>query len=134
MYVWISLLSASFYTVYEHLIYQCGSQDDLNVPVLSRQYAAIVFMSNHKFETSKKKVLYLNFHDFAHCSNEMIQHWSYSSKGEKQFLKPSQLFEISVLRCSPYKYNDIFIKKKVNTFGVVCVVDRKPRYKNLRLD
>jgi len=47
---------------------------------LAQQYAAVVFMSNHKFETSKKKLQYLNFHDFAHCTNEMIQNWSYSSK------------------------------------------------------
>jgi len=49
-------------------------------PNLAQQYAAIVFITNNRFETSKKKLTYLTFDDFVHCANQMITHWSYSSK------------------------------------------------------
>jgi len=49
-------------------------------PNLAQQYAAIVFITNNRFETSKKKLSYLTFDDFVHCANQMITHWSYSSK------------------------------------------------------
>lgn len=47
---------------------------------LAKQYAAIVFMANSRFETSKKKLAYITFEDFAFCANEMIVNWSYSSE------------------------------------------------------
>ena len=49
--------------------------------IACRQYAAIVFITNNRFETGKKKLNYLVFDDFVHCASQMIQHWSYSSKG-----------------------------------------------------
>ncbi|ELU08879.1 hypothetical protein CAPTEDRAFT_206066 [Capitella teleta] len=47
---------------------------------LAKQYAAIVFITNNRFETGKKRLGYLTFPDFVHCANEMITNWSYSSK------------------------------------------------------
>lgn len=49
---------------------------------LCRKYAAIVFITNCRFETLKKKLHFLTFDDFAFCANQMIENWSYSSKGE----------------------------------------------------
>lgn len=49
--------------------------------VFFRQYGAIVFMTNNRFETSKKKLAYLTFHDFIYCADSMITNWSYSSVG-----------------------------------------------------
>ncbi|XP_064600078.1 acidic fibroblast growth factor intracellular-binding protein-like [Liolophura sinensis] len=47
---------------------------------LAKQYAAIVFITNNKFETGKKKLSYLTFDDFFHCADKMIANWSYSSE------------------------------------------------------
>lgn len=47
---------------------------------LAQQYAAIVFITNNRFDLSKKKLGYLTFTDFVHCTNMMIAHWSYSSQ------------------------------------------------------
>ncbi|CAG5124637.1 unnamed protein product [Candidula unifasciata] len=47
---------------------------------LAKSYAAVVFISNNRFETGKKKLNYLSFEDFAACANYMISHWSYSSE------------------------------------------------------
>lgn len=47
---------------------------------LAEQYSAIVFITNNRFETGKKKLGYLVFNDFVICANEMIRNWSYSSK------------------------------------------------------
>jgi len=47
--------------------------------VICRQYAAIVFIENIRFDLSRKKLAYLTFADFVHCSNLMITHWSHSS-------------------------------------------------------
>ncbi|KAK3093996.1 hypothetical protein FSP39_022688 [Pinctada imbricata] len=46
---------------------------------LAKQYAAIVFIANNRFETGKKKLNHLTFHDFAFCANLMIANWSYSA-------------------------------------------------------
>jgi len=47
-----------------------------------RQYAAIVFIVNNRFEIGKKKLAYLTFGDLVHCANEMIATWSNSAKGK----------------------------------------------------
>ncbi|XP_059173351.1 acidic fibroblast growth factor intracellular-binding protein-like [Physella acuta] len=47
---------------------------------LAKAYAAIVFITNNRFETGKKKLSYLSFEDFAVCANYMISNWSYSSE------------------------------------------------------
>ena len=52
-----------------------------NALSISRQYAAIVFINNNRFETTKKKLAFLSLGDFVHCANLMITNWSFSSKG-----------------------------------------------------
>lgn len=53
-------------------------------PLTFRKYAAAVFITNNRFETSKKRLAYLSFNDFVACSNQMITHWSYSSTESRQ--------------------------------------------------
>lgn len=48
----------------------------------SRDYAAIVFFANNRFETGKKKLQYLSFGDFAFCAELMIQNWTLGAVGE----------------------------------------------------
>ncbi|XP_028513890.1 acidic fibroblast growth factor intracellular-binding protein B isoform X2 [Exaiptasia diaphana] len=43
---------------------------------LAREYASIVFMATHRFETSKKRLLYLTFDDFSYCCAQMIEKWT----------------------------------------------------------
>nr|XP_033809597.1 acidic fibroblast growth factor intracellular-binding protein [Geotrypetes seraphini]XP_033809598.1 acidic fibroblast growth factor intracellular-binding protein [Geotrypetes seraphini]XP_033809599.1 acidic fibroblast growth factor intracellular-binding protein [Geotrypetes seraphini] len=43
---------------------------------LTRDYAAIVFFANSRFETGKKKLQYLTFEDFAYCAEQLIQNWT----------------------------------------------------------
>ncbi|KAH1168238.1 hypothetical protein KIL84_003721 [Mauremys mutica] len=43
---------------------------------LARDYAAIVFFANSRFETGKKKLQFLTFEDFAYCAEQMIQNWT----------------------------------------------------------
>ncbi|XP_070622179.1 acidic fibroblast growth factor intracellular-binding protein [Erythrolamprus reginae] len=43
---------------------------------LARDYAAIVFFANSRFETGKKKLQYLSFEDFAYCAEQMIENWT----------------------------------------------------------
>ncbi|XP_074646357.1 acidic fibroblast growth factor intracellular-binding protein-like [Tubulanus polymorphus] len=51
---------------------------------LAKQYAAIVFLANNRFETGKKKLFYLTFEDFIGCADLMIAYWSYGSSESKQ--------------------------------------------------
>ncbi|KAK6466395.1 acidic fibroblast growth factor intracellular-binding protein [Huso huso] len=44
--------------------------------VSCRDYAAIVFFANSRFETGKKKLQYLTFEDFAFCAEQLIQNWT----------------------------------------------------------
>uniref|UniRef100_A0A8D0GUQ4 FGF1 intracellular binding protein n=1 Tax=Sphenodon punctatus TaxID=8508 RepID=A0A8D0GUQ4_SPHPU len=43
---------------------------------LARDYAAVVFFANSRFETGKKKLQFLTFEDFAFCAEQMIQNWT----------------------------------------------------------
>ncbi|XP_056383484.1 acidic fibroblast growth factor intracellular-binding protein isoform X1 [Hyla sarda] len=43
---------------------------------LARDYAAIVFFANSRFETGKRKLQYLTFEDFATCAEQLIQNWT----------------------------------------------------------
>ncbi|XP_063801150.1 acidic fibroblast growth factor intracellular-binding protein isoform X1 [Pseudophryne corroboree] len=43
---------------------------------LARDYAAIVFFANSRFETGKRKLQYLTFEDFASCAEHLIQSWT----------------------------------------------------------
>ncbi|XP_043076967.1 acidic fibroblast growth factor intracellular-binding protein B isoform X2 [Puntigrus tetrazona] len=44
--------------------------------VLARDYAAIVFFANSRFETGKRKLQYLSFQDFAFCAGQLISYWT----------------------------------------------------------
>ncbi|NXI80283.1 FIBP protein, partial [Rhipidura dahli] len=43
---------------------------------LPRDYAAIVFFANSRFETGKRRLQFLTFGDFAACAQSMMGHWS----------------------------------------------------------
>ncbi|KAJ8255047.1 hypothetical protein GJAV_G00200360 [Gymnothorax javanicus] len=43
---------------------------------LARDYAAIVFFVNNRFETGKRKLQYLSFQDFAFCACQLINNWT----------------------------------------------------------
>uniref|UniRef100_A0A673ALD7 Fibroblast growth factor (acidic) intracellular binding protein a n=1 Tax=Sphaeramia orbicularis TaxID=375764 RepID=A0A673ALD7_9TELE len=43
---------------------------------LARDYAAIVFFANNRFETGKRKLQYLTFQDFAFCAGQLINNWT----------------------------------------------------------
>lgn len=47
-----------------------------------RDYAAIVFFANNRFETGKRKLQYLTFQDFAFCAGQLISNWTVGAVGE----------------------------------------------------
>ncbi|CAM1154855.1 FIBP (predicted) [Pycnogonum litorale] len=52
---------------------------------LAREYAALVFITNQRFETSKKKLQYLTFKDFLQCADLIIKNWSCRCLNECRF-------------------------------------------------
>ncbi|XP_066999977.1 acidic fibroblast growth factor intracellular-binding protein [Anabrus simplex] len=44
---------------------------------LARRYVAVVFIACMRFETSKRKLQYLSFRDFHHCTQSIMLHWTY---------------------------------------------------------
>nr|XP_041568052.1 acidic fibroblast growth factor intracellular-binding protein isoform X10 [Taeniopygia guttata] len=42
----------------------------------ARDYAAIVFFANSRFETGKRRLQFLSFADFAACAQSLMGHWS----------------------------------------------------------
>nr|XP_045011541.1 acidic fibroblast growth factor intracellular-binding protein isoform X3 [Jaculus jaculus] len=63
---------------------------------LARDYAAIVFFANNRFETGKKKLQYLSFGDFAFCAELMIQNWTLGAVGEAPTDPDSQVDDMDV--------------------------------------
>lgn len=51
-----------------------------------RDYAAIVFFANNRFETGKRKLQYLTFQDFAFCAGQLINSWTVGAIGEQLLL------------------------------------------------
>ncbi|NXM49346.1 FIBP protein, partial [Gymnorhina tibicen] len=47
-----------------------------------RDYAAIVFFANSRFETGKRRLQFLSFADFAACAQSMMGHWSQGALGD----------------------------------------------------
>ncbi|XP_015931147.1 acidic fibroblast growth factor intracellular-binding protein [Parasteatoda tepidariorum] len=45
---------------------------------LARKYAGIMYLTNNRCETSRKKLQYLTFEDFLFCANWMMCNWSCS--------------------------------------------------------
>jgi len=43
---------------------------------LARKYASVAYLTSNRFETNKKKLLFLKFEDFLYCANLMICNWS----------------------------------------------------------
>lgn len=72
---------------------------------LARKYAALVYTTHNRFETGKKKLLYLRLEDFVFCVDQMISSWScrnpnckYEESGmemDREFLQ--QLREMKLL-------------------------------------
>ncbi|XP_063059201.1 acidic fibroblast growth factor intracellular-binding protein B-like [Engraulis encrasicolus] len=48
---------------------------------LAKDYAAIVFFANSRFETGKRKLQYLSFQDFAFCAGQLISYWTIGAVG-----------------------------------------------------
>eukprot|EP00074_Homo_sapiens_P107970 XP_024304531.1 acidic fibroblast growth factor intracellular-binding protein isoform X1 [Homo sapiens] len=61
-----------------------------------RDYAAIVFFANNRFETGKKKLQYLSFGDFAFCAELMIQNWTLGAVGEAPTDPDSQMDDMDM--------------------------------------
>lgn len=53
-----------------------------SAPACFRDYAAIVFFANNRFETGKRKLQYLTFQDFAFCAGQLIHSWTVGAVGE----------------------------------------------------
>ena len=74
---------------------------------LARSYASVVFISHNRFETNKKKVSHLTFHEFTFCASQMIDHWTVGSEGshavdddlelERDFLQEIHDLKLSML-------------------------------------
>lgn len=47
-----------------------------------RDYAAVVFFANSRFETGKRKLQYLSFQDFAFCAGQLISYWTVGAIGK----------------------------------------------------
>lgn len=63
--------------------------------VCFRDYAAIVFFANNRFETGKRKLQYLTFQDFAFCAGQLIDSWTVGAVGELFLAMFSLLFSAS---------------------------------------
>lgn len=72
-------------------------------PPLARDYAAVVFFANGRFETGKRRLQFLTFGDFAACAQHLMQHWTQGAlvpeegEGEAPRPFPQELKELRVL-------------------------------------
>lgn len=70
---------------------------------LARKYCAIVFIAGQRFETTKKKLQYLNFMDFYECSQAIMNSWTYSYHQQSVEIEEEMdkefLLDLRELRC-----------------------------------
>ena len=65
---------------------------------LAQRYATVIFISNNRFETNKRKLQYLRFTDFLGCANELMN-WSCQArqcKYEEETLEICRYFLLSL--------------------------------------
>lgn len=65
----------------------------------AQRYAAVLFISNNRFETNKRKLSYLRFQDFLYCATEIINSWSCKTrecKYEEETLEICRNFLLSL--------------------------------------
>ena len=58
---------------------------------IAQRYSAVVFISNNRFETNKRKLQYLRFQDFLFCATEMITNWTCTTKECKYEEEPLEI-------------------------------------------
>lgn len=70
---------------------------------LAQKYCAIVFIAGQRFETTKKKLQYLNFMDFYECSQAIMNSWTYSYHQQSVEIEEEMdkefLLDLRELRC-----------------------------------
>lgn len=79
---------------------------------LAKKYSTIVFLACLRFETSKRKLMYLTFYDFFSCSQSIMSFWTYTyqhsgpeyydTEMDKEFL-----LDLRELRCLLDKEKEI---------------------------
>ncbi|XP_044737513.1 acidic fibroblast growth factor intracellular-binding protein isoform X1 [Chrysoperla carnea] len=52
---------------------------------LAKKYSSIVFIACLRFETSKRRLQYLNFGDFRQCSESIMAGWTYAMSGPEYY-------------------------------------------------
>lgn len=85
------------------------------------KYAAIVFLASMRFETSKRKLQYLNFSDFLECAQAIMTFWTYTyqhtgpeyydTEMDKEFL-----LDLRELRCLLDK------EKEIKQYEFICIL------------
>ncbi|XP_060791133.1 acidic fibroblast growth factor intracellular-binding protein B-like [Neoarius graeffei] len=63
---------------------------------LARDYAAVVFFANSRFETGKRKLQYLSFQDFAFCAGQLISYWTVGAVGKMPELTDDMMEDMDV--------------------------------------
>ena len=74
-------MSALFMVSIVHVSTLLPNKHAIDQAIYYSNYATVVFMANHRFETGKKKVNHLTFADYSYCAVLMIANWSYSAIG-----------------------------------------------------
>jgi hypothetical protein len=74
---WRAVLSSTFSDTFRFPRASPGAPILLNnIAYFYRQYANIIFINQHRLDTSKKKLLQYTFSDFQHCASVIIQFWT----------------------------------------------------------
>ncbi|XP_033736195.1 acidic fibroblast growth factor intracellular-binding protein-like [Pecten maximus] len=110
--------------------------------VLAKEYAAIVFIANNRFETGKKKLCHLTFYDFVHCATCMIANWSYTSKDslghedmdvdlDRRFLQDLREFKILLDKESLDEHKSLVLSATKGTLPKKIHQDLDDNFKNM---
>ncbi|XP_077302979.1 acidic fibroblast growth factor intracellular-binding protein [Arctopsyche grandis] len=127
---------------------------------LAKKYAAVVFITCMRFETSKKKLQYLSFSDFYHCALAIMSGWTYCYTGQdfydtemdREFLLDLREFRILLEKEKEHKhlvcmklrpklleksYQELELNFRAYTrglIGVACNLHRARELRSLFLD
>ena len=101
---------------------------------LVKKYAAIVYIANNRFETNKRKLQYLQFSDFLHCSNEIMNNWSCNNldcKYEETSMEMDREFLHYLRDLRILLEKDIFDEHKLLVLGMLKMKISEKKYNDV---
>ncbi|KAG1685110.1 Acidic fibroblast growth factor intracellular-binding protein [Nymphon striatum] len=98
---------------------------------LGREYSALVFIANQRFETNKKKLHYVTFKDFLNCANLIIKKCDMDVDIDRVFLRDLREMKSLLDRENIEEYKNLVFQDLQDKVSTKIMSDIDTNFKNI---